>query len=85
MQWLCQMRMKFISGALHGLLIPDAVATDFASMAELFGSLDTPMMLEPMEFDRNESRLEKLRQNFDVQVAQSHQVKTFSFIHFKPV
>ena len=55
-------------GSAYGLLIPDPVATKFNSMTELFASLDTPMMLEPVEFDRDEPRLEKLRESFDDQV-----------------
>ena len=56
-------------GRAYGLLIPNPVLTKFRTMAEVFASLDTPMMLEPMEFPENEPiMLDKFRQSFDDQV-----------------
>ena len=55
-------------GFAYGLLIPDPVATNFASMAELFASLDNPVMIEPAKFELNQPRLEKLRHSFDDEV-----------------
>ena len=61
----------FFWGFAYGLHIPDPILTKFATMVELFASLDAPMLLEitllePMENPENEPvRVEKFRQSFD--------------------
>ena len=52
-------------GFAYGLSIPDPVATEFTSMAELFASLDTPMMLGSVEFHVKQSVLENLKLAFN--------------------
>ena len=47
------------------------MATKFTSMTELFASLDTPMMLEPVEFNRKQPTLEKLGLRFDDNVSRA--------------
>ena len=57
-------------GYAYGRLNSDPVATKFTSMEELFASLDTPMMLKPVEFEHTELTLvEKLKQSFDDKVS----------------
>ena len=56
-------------GFAYGLQIPNPVVTEFNSMAELFASLDSPMMLKPLELDVKPTRLEKLRLSFDDKVS----------------
>ena len=72
-------------GFAYGLLIPDPVTTKFNSMTELFASLDTPMMLEPVECDRDEPRLEKLRESFDDQVKYCRHVDSYLLIYLQIV
>ena len=55
-------------GFAYGHLIPFPAVTKFASMTELFSSLDTPMMLEPIEFDWKQPALEKFGLSFDDKV-----------------
>ena len=52
-------------GFAYGLTIPNPVPTKFASMVELFASLDIPMMLKPVEFDVKQPVLENLMLSFD--------------------
>ena len=52
-------------GFAYGHAIPGPVVTEFTSITEVFASLDSPMMLEPLEFNGKHSRLDKLRQSFD--------------------
>ena len=56
-------------GFANGHLIPDPVATKFTSMTELFLSLDTPAMLEPLETDWKEPVVEKFGLSFDDKVS----------------
>ena len=52
-------------GYAYGVHISAPAATKFTSMAELFSSLDTPVMLKPVEFNLKQPRLEKLRLSFN--------------------
>ena len=56
-------------GFAYGHRIPDPVLTRFTSMTDLFLSLDTPILLEPMEFVWKEPTLEKLGLIFDDKVS----------------
>ena len=64
----------FFWGFAYGHLIPEPVATEFTSMADLFASLDSPMMLEPVELGTNvkPSIVDKLRLSFDDKVSYLH-------------
>ena len=68
----------FFCGFSNGHLTPDPVATEFTSMVELFASLDSPAMLEPLEVDVKQTRMEKLRLNFDDKV--SHNYSEWRFV-----
>ena len=71
-------------GFAYGHLIPEPVRTEFSSLEELFASLDTPVMLMPVQSDlkQPESVIEKLRRSFDDQVKHllSEQNSSFYYI-----
>ena len=56
-------------GFANGHYIPAPVATEFNSMTQLFLSLDTPAMLEPLESDWKEPVVEKFGLSFDDKVS----------------
>ena len=55
-------------GFAYGHFIRAPVLTKFDSMTELFASLDSPMMLKPVELDVKPSIGDKLRSSFDDKV-----------------
>ena len=57
-------------GFAYGHLIPEPVVTEFSSLDEVFASLDTAVMLRPLQFDLRlpEVLNEKLRDSFDDEV-----------------
>ena len=67
-------------GFAYGVFISAPAATKFTSMAELFCSLDTPMMLKPVEFNLKQPRLEKLRLSFDDSVKYSLPLQIHPFV-----
>ena len=61
-------RKVYFWGFAHGHDIPDPVLTKFTTMADVFASLDIPVMLEPLVLDLKQPVTEKLKLNFDDKV-----------------
>ena len=53
-------------GFAYGSLMTDPVVTEFSSLNDLFASLDSPMMLNPVMLDlKQQVVVEKLARSFD--------------------
>ena len=57
-------------GVAYGHFTIAPLPTRFRTIAELFKSLDTPIMMEPLTFDLKQRITEKLKLSFDDKVKQ---------------
>ena len=64
-------------GHALGHYISEPVATKYSTLIELFASLDSPMMLGPVEFHVNQPMTEKLKLVFDDSVRPVYKIDSF--------
>ena len=62
-------------GFALGHYIAEPVATKYSTIKELFASLDSPVMLGPVKFDRNQPMTEMLKLIFDDIVRPAKQLR----------
>ena len=61
-------RKVYFWGFGCGHFIPEPAPTKFSTIAEVFASLDSPVMFEPVILDLKQAITEKLKLNFDDKV-----------------
>ena len=64
-------------GFAFGHYISEPVATKFNTLTELFASLDSPVLLEPLKFKLNQPMTEKLKLVFDDSVRPARKIWFF--------